>query len=222
MFMKLCKYCSRIFVLFGAMSIIAPLVIPINVWSLLPWSESVVSFMAALFPIIHALSSVSPMPEVVSTTISMSLIYAVILGSYIQGIMILSIANYWDSAYARIRDGFDRNAKIFVFFSLLFGVYFLGGDAIRAALIDYGYNPNRLPYINFFTPPMGVLSGYRMHGKGLLDDGLTFYIYYAPSSRLALAATAFLEYGFALALFAGWANVIFLLFVIPYQLFRGE
>jgi VIT1/CCC1 family predicted Fe2+/Mn2+ transporter len=80
MIMKLCKYCSRIIVLFGAMSIIAPLVIPINVWSLLPWSESVVFFMAALFPIIHALSSVSPMPEVVSTTISMSLIYAVILG----------------------------------------------------------------------------------------------------------------------------------------------
>jgi hypothetical protein len=136
--------------------------------------------------------------------------------------MILSIANYWDSAYARIRDGFDRNAKIFVFFSLLFGVYFLGGDAIRAALIDYGYNPNRLPYINFFTPPMGVLSGYRMHGKGLLDDGLTFYIYYAPSSRLALAATAFLEYVFALAMFAGWPIAIFSLFVIPYQLFRGE
>jgi len=136
--------------------------------------------------------------------------------------MILSIANYWDSAYARIRDGFDRNAKIFVFFSLLFGVYFLGGDAIRAALIDYGYNPNRLPYINFFTPPMGVFSGCGMHGKGLLNDGLTFYIYYAPSSRLALAATAFLEYVFALAMFAGWPIAIFSLFVIPYQLFRGE
>jgi len=222
MFMNLCKYCSRIFALFGAMSILAPLVIPINVWSLLPWSESVVSFMAALFPIIHALSSVSPMPEVVSTTISMSLIYAVILGSYVSGIMILSLANDWDGAYARIRDRFSRNRRIFVFFSLLFCVYFFGGDAIRAALIDYGYNPNRLPYINFFTPPMGVFSGYRMHGQGLLNDGLTFYIYYAPSSRFALAATAFLEYVFALAMFAGWPIAIFSLFVIPYQLFRGE
>jgi hypothetical protein len=136
--------------------------------------------------------------------------------------MILSLANDWDGACARIRDGFDRKVRIFALITMLFFIYFFGGDAIRAALIDYGYNPNRLPYINFFTPPMGVFSGYGMHGQGVLNDGLTFYIYYAPSSRLALAATAFLEYGFALALFAGWANVIFLLFVIPYQLFRGE
>ena len=69
---------------------------------------------------------------------------------------------------------------------------------------------------------MGIFSGYGMHGRAILHDGLTFYIYHAPSSRFALAATALLEYVFALALFAGWAIVIFLLFVIPYQLVRGE
>jgi len=136
--------------------------------------------------------------------------------------MILSLANDWDGAYARIRDGFDRNARIFVLISILFGIYFFGGDAFRAALIDYGYNPNRLPYINFFTPPMGVFSGYRMHGQGLLNDGLTIFIYHAPSSRLALAETALLEYVYAIAMFAGWPIAIFSLFVIPYQLFRGE
>ena len=130
--------------------------------------------------------------------------------------------NDWDGAYARIRDGFDLKVRIFAFATTLFFIYFFCGDVIRSALIDYGFKQNTLQFTNIFLPPMGIFSGYGMHGRAILHDGLTFYIYYAPSSRIALAATALLEYVLALALFAGWVIVFLLFLVIPYQLYRGE
>lgn len=173
---------------------VLPWLLPQHAWAAL-WVQGFTGVMAAIFPVIGALSARSPMPQVVATSLAFALASGCVVGLSFVAVYTIRVLWLGDAVVVqRFTTMAWQSRVVYATIGALLFVLF-DGDLYTAWMIDNGIM-TRGAHVRHGGSYwlLGTFSGKGMRAHNLENNGLLSFIPHASYSLGALAATAVFEY----------------------------